>query len=107
MPRGVPKNAKPKAPRLEDFVLPSDDASRKRIANAVNEVMDVLTLQDANRDRIKDIADSLVEELAVPKQFIVKLAKVQHKRRLKEVEAQVDTLSSSADVLVGYGLKDG
>lgn len=106
MPRGVPKNPKPKAPTLEDFVLPSDEASRKRIAGAVNEVMDVLCLQDANRDKIKDIVDSLQEELQVPKAFVTKLAKAQHRRRLKALEGEVDTLTSGADVLVAYGLKD-
>lgn len=104
MARGVKGSGKTKTPRLEDFVLPSDDASRKRIATAVNEIVDLMTLIDSKKDCIKGIVEALDEELAVPKAFTNKLARAQHRRNLKEVEAQVDNLTACADVLVSYGL---
>lgn len=101
------KKEKKAKPRLEDFVLPSDPESRKAIANAVNEIVDSLTRKRAESELINEIASRMEEELEVPKKFTKNLARLQFKSNLKEVEAETDVLSSSADVLAGYGLKTG
>jgi hypothetical protein len=93
--------------KLEDFVLPSDPSSRTAIANAVNEIVDSLIRRQAESDFINEVANRMQEELDVPKKFTKNLAKHQYKSNLKEFEAETDVLSSSADVLAGYGLKTG
>lgn len=98
------KKEKVVVPKLEDFVLPSDEASRKRIAGCVNEIILSLVRQDGEKDFVKEAAEALEEELAVPKKFVTKLAKVLHKRGLAEMEAQTDVLAESATILVGYGV---
>ena len=101
------KKVKKVAPKLEDFVLPSDPASRKAIAEAVNEIVDSLVRRQAESELINEIAERMQEELDVPKKFTKKLAAHQYKSNLKETEGQLDVLSSSAEVLAGYGLKTG
>lgn len=98
------KQKKAVVPKLEDFVLPSDDASRKRIAGCVNEIMNSLTRQKGEKEFVKEAAEALEEELAVPKKFVTKLASILHKRGLTEMEAQTGVLAESAGLLTGYGL---
>ncbi len=101
------KKVKKVAPKLEDYVLPSDPASRKAISDAVNEVVDALVQKHAQSELIEAIAVRMFDELEVPKKFIKQLAAHQYKSNLKEKEGQLDVLSSSADVLASYGLKTG
>lgn len=91
--------------RLQDYVLPSDDASRKAIAAGVNEVIDSLTRASAENDFVKDVCDRLQEELGVPPEFTKKTAKLLHKRKLIDLEESVEAISTAAELLKSYGLK--
>jgi hypothetical protein len=60
----------------------------KVLKNGMKELSDVFTMQESQREVVKDILNSLHEELKIPKKIIRKMAKVYHKANYSEVLAE-------------------
>ena len=58
------------------------------LKNGMKEMSDVFTMQESQREVIKDILGNLHEELKIPKKLIRKMAKTYHKRNFEEVVAE-------------------
>jgi hypothetical protein len=54
----------------------------------MKELSDVMTMQEAQRDTLKEIINSVHEELKIPKKIIRKMAKTYHKKNYNEVVAE-------------------
>lgn len=60
----------------------------KVLKNGMRELSDVFTMQESQREVVKDILNSLHEELKIPKKIIRKMAKTYHKSNYSEVLAE-------------------
>lgn len=64
------------------------DEELKILKNGMKELSDVMTMQEAQRDTLKEIINSVHEELKIPKKIIRKMAKTYHKKNFSEVVAE-------------------
>lgn len=60
----------------------------KILKNGMRELSDVFTMQESQREVVRDILNSLHEELKIPKKIIRKMAKTYHKSNYSEVLAE-------------------
>lgn len=60
----------------------------KVLKNGMRELSDVFTMQESQREVVRDILNSLHEELKIPKKIIRKMAKTYHKSNYSEVLAE-------------------
>ena len=60
----------------------------KKLKQTMREMSDVFSMQEAQRETLKEILDSANEELKIPKKIIRKMAKTYHKRNYDEVIAE-------------------
>ena len=65
----------------------SDD-QLKTLKNGMKELSDVFTMQESQREVVKEIINGVHEELNIPKKIIRKMAKTYHKRNYDEVVAE-------------------
>lgn len=65
-----------------------DEDQLKTLKGGLKELSDVFTMQESQKEVVKDIIANLHEELKIPKKLINKLAKTYHKRNYSEVVAE-------------------
>lgn len=58
------------------------------LKGGMKELSDVFTMQEAQRDTVKEIIDRVHQELKIPKKIIRKMANTWHKRNYNEVVAE-------------------
>ena len=61
-----------------------DEDQLKTLKGGLKELSDVFTMQESQKEVVKDIVTSLHEELKIPKKLINKLARTYHKRNYEE-----------------------
>ena len=64
------------------------DEQLKVLKNGMKELSDVFTMQESQREVVKEIINSVYEELKIPKKIIRKMAKTYHRRNYDEVVAE-------------------
>lgn len=64
------------------------DAELAILKKGLKELSDVMTMQEAQRDTLKEIINSVYDELKIPKKIIRKMAKTYHKSNYSEVVAE-------------------
>ena len=58
------------------------------LKSGMKELSDVFTMQESQREVVKEIIDRVHEELKIPKKIIRKMANTWHKRNYNEVVAE-------------------
>lgn len=61
------------------------DQELEVLKKGIAEISDIFTMQEAQRDALKEAIDHVYEELKIPKRIIRKIAKTYHKRNYSEV----------------------
>ena len=64
------------------------DEELNTLKNALREYSDVMTMMESQKEVMKDIINSLYDELKIPKKIIRKMAVVYHKKNFSEVTAE-------------------
>lgn len=64
------------------------DEELKVLKNGLREMSDVMTMQESQKEVLKDITNSIFDELKIPKKIIRKMAKTYHKKNYNEVVAE-------------------
>lgn len=64
------------------------DDELKVLKGSLREMSDVFTMQEAQKEVLKNIVDAVHDELKIPKNLIKKLGKVYHKRNYTEVATE-------------------
>lgn len=72
----------------EQFVLPSDPATIKKIKDAVFEISASYTRVEGEKDFAKEAIKALAEETQIPKKHLTKIAKLFHKSNKDAVAAE-------------------
>lgn len=65
-----------------------DDDQLKALRDGVKEISVHMSKMDREREGIKDIVDSLKDELKIPKKIINRIAKTYHKQNFAEVNVE-------------------
>jgi Transcriptional regulator DsbA len=65
-----------------------DEEQLKILKSGLKELSDVFTMQESQKEVVKEIVGNLNEELKIPKKIISKLARTYHKRNYSEVVAE-------------------
>jgi hypothetical protein len=66
------------------------DADKKAIKDALGEISNSLTRNEAERDFIKEVLNDLHQKFQIPKKTLSKMAKVYHKQNFNEEVALND-----------------
>jgi hypothetical protein len=69
------------------------DDELNRLKKAVRELSDVYTMQEAQRETVKEIIAGVYEDLKIPKSIIRKIAKAYHKRNYDAIMAENEEFS--------------
>jgi TRAP-type mannitol/chloroaromatic compound transport system substrate-binding protein len=77
-----------------------DEEQIKILKAGLQNMSDVLTMIDASRETLKEIVNSVHEEINVPKSLIKKMAKVYHKGTFAKVTAENSEFESIYEVLI-------
>jgi hypothetical protein len=65
-----------------------DEEQLKVLKSGLKELSDVFTMQESQKEVVKEIVSNLNEELNIPKKIISKLAKTYHKRNFESVSME-------------------
>lgn len=68
-----------KVSKSPDYVLPSSPADKKKISDAIEEMVNSLVRIDAEKDHFKAIQERLKDEFEMPSDLAARLAKTRHK----------------------------
>jgi len=63
------------------------------LKKGIKEMSDVFTMQESQKEILKDIINNMYEELKIPKRMIRKMAKTYHDRNYSEVVAENEEFS--------------
>lgn len=77
-----------------------DEAQVKTLKDGIKEMSVVLSKIDDEKVALKDILNSIHEEIKVPKKIINKLAKVYHKKSFAEESTEFNEFESLYTVVV-------
>jgi hypothetical protein len=83
----------------EEYVFPSDEASKAKIKGAITEMVSSLARAQAEKDFQKEVTDDLKESVGIPPSILKKLARIKFKEDREEIESQMDDLLSVYDTL--------
>nr|QMP83372.1 MAG: hypothetical protein [Caudoviricetes sp.] len=70
------------------------------LKKGLREMSDVMTMQEAQRDTMKELINHLYEELKIPKKLIRKMATTYHKRNYSEVIAEQEEFEALYEGIV-------
>lgn len=70
------------------LVIPSNDADKKKIRAAMDEISNSMTRIEGERDHIKEIKKNLKDEYSFALKLINKMAKTHHKRNFSEEQME-------------------
>lgn len=81
--------------------LPSNPNDRQRIMDAIEEIVNSLTRQQAERDLVKEICANIKERLEFDPKELKKLARIRYNLNLEEVAKGTEDLVSKYTTLFG------
>ena len=98
----------------DTIVIPSNPVDRKALKDELYEMGGHYRIQDDQKEKIKDIVDSLFDKYKIPKKVINKMAKTLYKSNYEEVteenqqfEILMDTINTvSASPTAGHAILD-
>lgn len=64
------------------------DQELEVLKKGIAEISDIFTMQEAQRDALKEAIDHVYEELKIPKRIIRKIAKTYHKKDFQTVSTE-------------------
>lgn len=75
------------------------ESDKKKIADAVQEIEDSLTRQDAEKGLIKDICDDIKDSTGVPPKAMKQWADMLHKRNKEKMQEEFEELIESYEAM--------
>lgn len=81
----------------QQFVIPTDPETIKKIKNACMEIDSAMTRAEGEKDFIKEAIADLSENTDIPKKHLAKIAKLYHKQNKQEVEAENESTNELYD----------
>lgn len=84
--------------------IPSNDADRKKIKDAISEMSGALQFIEDKREFIKDVCADLEGKYGIPKKLSKKLATVLHKNNYIDVNQDSEEFSTAFELL--FGIED-
>lgn len=83
-----------------DVVIPSNPADRKRIKDALHEIVGCYQFIDDKKSYIKDVLDTLKENYDIPKKIATKMARTMHKHNYQDVSNESTTFELLYETIV-------
>lgn len=85
--------------KTNDFNMPSSPADRKRIADAINEIVGQMQMIEDRRAYIKDVKDMLKDSFGMPKSVVAKIAKARFKDAYEDMTAEDQAFEATYETL--------
>ena len=76
------------------IIIPSAEADRQKIKEAMTEISNSMTRIDAEKDFQKNAIEDLSDEVGIDKKYLRRLANTYHRQNLVEVTTEADDLQS-------------
>lgn len=86
---------------MTSIVIPSSEADRKRIADAMKEISNSMTRIDSEKDFQKEALNDLSEEVGISKKYLAKMARIYHKQNLSEVTGEMEDIQELYETILG------
>ena len=84
-----------------NVIIPSSDADKKKIKDALFEISASMTRMEAEKSLIKEILSNIEEEVEIPKKFMSKMAKVYHKQNYSSELADHEDFTTLYETITG------
>lgn len=85
----------------QEFVIPSNPADRKKIENAIKEIVNHMVMIQSQKDSIKDVMAMLKDDYALPRKDANKMAKTLFKGEYSKVVQQADHFQELYTSIIG------
>lgn len=85
----------------KQVVMPSDEATVKKIKDALFEASASYTRQAGEKDFIKELFTDLAKDTELPKSFLVKCSKLYHAQNLAEVQQDQEAVVELYEKIFG------
>lgn len=88
------------AKEQQQVILPTNEADRKKIMDAMQEISHCYTRIEGEKEYVKDAIAEISKTYSLPKRMLNKLSKVLHKGNFDEEAGKFEELSDLYDSLV-------
>jgi uncharacterized protein YukE len=85
---------------IQTFVMPSSEADRKQIMDAMNEISASMTRMAGEKDYIKETLSDLNQKFQIPKKLLSRFAKAHFKANYSEELGQDSEFETMVQILV-------
>ncbi len=82
-----------------EIIIPSSDADKKKLKDAIIEADGCLIRIDAEKDQVKTILENLAEEFQIDKKTLRKTLSIYHKQNKHKVDSEKDNVDQLYDAL--------
>ncbi|OUU46318.1 MAG: hypothetical protein CBC12_11875 [Candidatus Puniceispirillum sp. TMED52] len=79
---------------MSSIIIPSSEADRKRIKDAMQEISNSFLRQEAEREFVKEALISLEDDIGIPKKYLSKMARIYHKQNMSEIMSEIEEIEA-------------
>tara|TARA_E500000318_G_scaffold13453_1_gene12644 strand:+ start:6997 stop:7260 length:264 start_codon:yes stop_codon:yes gene_type:complete len=79
---------------MSSIIIPSSEADRKRIKDAMQEISNSFLRQEAEREFVKEALISLEDDIGIPKKYLSKMARIYHKQNMSEIMSEIEDIEA-------------
>ena len=79
---------------MSSIIIPSSEADRKRIKDAMQEISNSFLRQEAEREFVKEALISLEDDVGIPKKYLSKMARIYHKQNMSEIMSEIEDIEA-------------
>lgn len=84
---------------LDNVNIPNNDQDRKNLQKSLDEIVNSMTRQDAERSFQNETLKELEDQYEIPKKVLRQVAKARQKDEYNEKSAEMDTFETLYEVL--------
>jgi len=79
---------------MSSIIIPSSEADRKRIKEAMEEISNSYLRQETEREFVKEANISLEDDVGIPKKYLGKMARIYHKQNMSEIVSEIEEIEA-------------
>lgn len=79
---------------MSSIIIPSSEADRKRIKEAMQEISNSYLRQEAEREFVKEAIASLEDDVGIPKKYLGKMSRIYHKQNMSEIVSEIEDIEA-------------
>jgi DNA-binding NarL/FixJ family response regulator len=83
-----------KESEMSSIIIPSSDADKKRIREAMQEISNSYIRMESERAFVKEAIEALEDDVEIPKKILRKMSKAFHKQNISEIVTAIEDIEA-------------